>query len=166
MSKGKVRVDRKAWDAMRANIDAMGEQSVRVGVLGSKGGNAPHGDEGLTMIELAVIHEFGSPAANIPERSFIRSAFEKNRAELAEFQGKLANAVILGKIRPAQALAMLGDWGVAKVRAGITEGDGIPPPLAASTIARKGSSRPLIDTGRMNGAVAYEVDDGGEGLPE
>jgi hypothetical protein len=33
------------------------------------------------------------------------------------------------------------------------------PPNAPSTIRRKGSSNPLIDSGEMRGAVTYKVDD-------
>lgn len=33
------------------------------------------------------------------------------------------------------------------------------PPNTPSTIARKGSSNPLIDTGAMRGAVTWKLDD-------
>ncbi|MDF7681191.1 hypothetical protein PT300_11600 [Enterobacteriaceae bacterium ESL0689] len=36
---------------------------------------------------------------------------------------------------------------------------GIAPPLDPKTIARKGSSRPLIDTGNLLQSITYEVRD-------
>lgn len=146
------------WEELLANAKSgLGGKRVKVGVLASKGGNARHDDDPITIIELAAIHEFGSPAAGIPERSFIRSTIAKHRAELAAMSQKLAKALLAGKLEPDAVLKILGEWAVAKVRAEITTGDGIPPPLKPATIARKGSSRPLVDTGRLLGAIAYEI---------
>jgi hypothetical protein len=39
----------------------------------------------------------------------------------------------------------------------------IPPRLADSTVAKKGSDRPLIDTGRMLGGLSHAVEHGGIG---
>lgn len=153
-----LKVSKEVWEALGAQLKGMRGAHVKVGVLASKGGNARVEGADITKIELAAIHEFGSPAANIPERSFIRATLEIYRAELVAFQSKLAKAIVLQRITPAQALKMLGEWAVAKIRARITEGDGIPPPLKPRTIARKGSSRPLVDTTRnLLGAISYEV---------
>jgi phage gpG-like protein len=145
------------WEELLRNArGGLGGRRVKVGVLASKGGMAKHTDT-LTIIELAAIHEFGSPAAGIPERSFIRATLHKHRSELAALSQKLAGPMIRGKTSPDAVLKILGEWAVAKIRAEITTGDGIPPPLKPRTIARKGSSRPLVDTGRLLGAITYEI---------
>lgn len=149
---------RKVWEEILRNAKGgLAGKRVKVGVLSTKGGDAAHGDDLLSIIELAAIHEFGSPAASIPERSFIRATLAKHRAELVAMSAKLAQRLIAGKIDADTILKILGEWAVAKVRAEITAGDGIPPPLKPATIARKGSSRPLVDTERLLGAIAYEI---------
>lgn len=148
-----VKVNTAGLDKLKAKAIDLAKAHVKVGVLASKGGNADH--DGITMIELAAIHEYGSPAANIPERSFIRSAFEK-KTELNAFVMKLAKAIAENKLDARRALHMLGTWAAAKVKKNITERD-IPPPLKPKTIARKKSTKPLVDTGRLLNAITYEV---------
>ena len=128
---------------------------VRVGVLGSKGGNAEH-SSGITMVELAAIHEFGSPKNNIPQRSWIRSTFDDNAA-LAAFSVKIVAALLNGKIELDRALDMIGAFAATEIKKNVTQGEHIAPPLQPETIRRKKSTRPLVDTGRMINAVTWEV---------
>jgi hypothetical protein len=39
--------------------------------------------------------------------------------------------------------------------------NGIAPPNSPYTIARKGSSKPLIDTGQLRNSITYQVEIGG-----
>lgn len=136
---------------------------VQVGVLSDKGGSEPHdGDtkDPITLVELAAIHEFGAPEAGIPERSFLRSTFIDKRAQLEEFVAKLTQAVYKGRVAPQQALGLLGEWASSQVRATIKSGPHIPPPLKPATVARKGSTRPLVDTSQLANSVTYLVRDG------
>ncbi len=144
------------WDKIHsAVVKAAGVGRLRVGVLASKGGNESRG--GITMVELAAIHEFGSPDNNIPARSFIRATFLVRRVNaLATMQTKLAEKIVLGGMPARRALGILGAWAASEVKKTFTEID-IPPPLRQATIDAKGSSKPLIDTGRLLGAVTWEV---------
>jgi len=154
----KSRVDLRKWNKLRADVAKFEGAKVNVGVLASKGGNAPHdGGKGITLIELAAVHEFGSPEANVPERSFLRRTFIEQAQPFGEVCAKVAKGIVLGRFAPPQALTIIGEWGVAAVRRTITEGDGVPPPNAESTKKAKGSSRPLVDTGQLLNAVAYDV---------
>ena len=153
----RVRLDDRALRRLQKRLEASGNAHVKVGVLGSKGGNAPHDSSGISLVELAAIHEFGSPAAGIPERSFIRRTFIEKRRELEEVITKLARGVVAGKLDMRRALDILGAWASAEVKKTVTAGAHIPPPLKPATIERKGSDRPLIDTGRLIGAVTWEV---------
>lgn len=128
---------------------------VKVGVLGGAK-DARQGGE-IGNVELAMIHEFGSPKAGIPERSFIRSTFEMGKAGyVADFR-RLLVAVVEGKMTVPRALGLMGLKISSDIKKRVTSGTGIPPPNAPSTIAAKGSSRPLIDTGRLVNSVSHEV---------
>lgn len=158
-----VTVKRKAWDELLARAHGLARGFVKVGVLASKGGDELHSTKGqqtshdITLIEIAAIHEFGSPKAGIPERSFIRSTFLVRRVNaLNNMCAKLAKAVVTQGMKPERALGLLGSWAAAEVKSTITEID-IPPPLAQATIDAKGSSKPLVDTGQLKNAITYEV---------
>lgn len=61
-----------------------------------------------------------------------------------------------------QAAARVGNYGVSEVKRGIISGS--PggeafAPLSSFTIARKGSSKPLIDKGDLVGSITYQVID-------
>jgi hypothetical protein len=152
-----VKADTKILDRIRASVKKLDRAYVKVGVLGSKGGDQKHDAEsGFTMIELAAVHEFGTSDGRVPERAWIRLSFQTSEKELSAFIAPLAAAVVQDKMDIMRALGLVGQWGVAEVRRTVTQSD-IPPPLADSTIARKGSDRPLLDTGRMLQSVQYEI---------
>lgn len=159
MAKGIIFRD-KIWSKLYQMMLAQGKQDahVRVGVLASQGGGATHPGSDITMIELAAIHEFGSPAAGIPERSFIRSTFADQNKLLTVLRG-VAKSIVEGKSTIKRGLGLVGVWAAAAVKATITEGK-VEPPLEASTIAAKGSSLPLVDTGRLLGSITHEVVEG------
>lgn len=156
MSNPNVKVNTKLWDELKARAYKLDRSYVRVGVLEEKG-SVTHEGSDMTLVEIAATHEFGSSDGRVPERSFIRRTFlVRVTKELAEFQTKLARAIVTKGLDPIKALRMLGAWGVAEVKKTITSED-IPPPLAESTIARKGSSKPLVDTGLMKNSISFEV---------
>jgi phage gpG-like protein len=158
---GKVTVNDAVWRDIRERMKRTA--AVKIGVLSSKGGDQPH-DAGspLTLVELAAVHEFGSPSRNIPARSFIRRTFDLKKDAIERTIGALVRKIIHNQITYAKAFEILGAWGVAQVRVTITGGAGIPPRLKPATIARKGSSRPLVDTGRLLQSISYEVVWGGQ----
>lgn len=126
---------------------------VKIGVLGAA---VYHGDE-LTNAELAAIHEFGAPRAGVPERSFLRSTADQKRRQWIDLLTKVLEKAVEGKTTPQVALELVGQKAVADVVAHIRTGAGIPPPLKPATIAAKGSTRPLVDTGRLVQSISYAV---------
>ena len=150
------------WKRLSKAMTRPKETSVLVGVFGDEGDNERQGAE-ITNVELATIHEFG--AKYVPQRSFIRAGIDKSRGDLGKLVEKLFNGVITGKFTAEQALELLGEQGVAEVRKYVRDGDGVPPPLAASTVNRKGSSRPLVDTGQLVQSITHRVGEEGEGCP-
>lgn len=154
-----VTADLRKWDAMVKRVVALGQYRAHVGVLATKGGAQAHKDAEISLLELAAIHEYGSPAAGIPERSFIRSAFKDQEARTSFLKvcSDLAGQVLNGKTTAQKATRILGMHMVSLVKKRIMSGPGIPPPNKPMTIKRKGSSRPLVDTGQLVGAITYEV---------
>jgi phage gpG-like protein len=163
MSKNKVTVKKGGWKLLLKRVTPLSDYAAHVGILASKGGNDFHkasldaNNSKITLLELAAIHEFGSPAANIPERSFLRSAFNdpEGKKELKALYAKLAKAVVSGRMSAEKAIELLGMKMAAMVKNRIVQG--VWPPNRPTTVERKGSSTPLVDTGQLYGAITYEI---------
>lgn len=130
--------------------------SISVGVLGPPA-EAAHRDQkgqaqAITVGEVAAIHELG---LGVPERSWLRAWFEANhRTVIADIKAGMVQ-IAQGRLTPEALLEVLGQKYVGEIRKRTQAG--IDPPLAQSTIDRKGSSTPLIDTGQLWSAITYEV---------
>lgn len=108
-----------------------------------------------SLLEVAIIHEFGG--GHVPARSFIRATVDAKRGEILALQKHLATQVLKGALSPEQALGQLGAKVAAWCQARIVAG--IAPPLAASTLRRKGGkTTPLILTGQIKSSITYAVE--------
>lgn len=134
------------------------KKKVRVGIFADKGGSATYEGSDVTIAEVAAIHEYGSPRANIPQRSFLRSTVNGNKGEIAKLMKRIGKGVFKNKLTLDQGLDLLGIDLVSKVKKRITGNPPIPPPLKPETIARKGSDRPLVDTGQLVNSITYTVE--------
>ncbi len=140
-------------DTGKAKLPARASVEITVGLHASEA-NMTHG-EGLTIGDVASIHEFGAPAANVPQRSFLRSWFDERQDFITSTLRTQFTQVIAGKRTTEQAaeriaLAFEGDVKQRILR-------NIPPPLKPATIARKGSSLALVDTGQLRNAIRAKV---------
>ncbi len=140
------------WQKMRKAFKKGGA----VVLVGVQGRGATLNRDGLTNVALATIHEFGVPESKIPERSFIRATIDANQAKYFRFIQKLSGKVILGEMSEERALNLLGLLVVSDIQARIEAG--IEPDLKPATIARKGSSTPLIDSGILKNSITHEVE--------
>jgi hypothetical protein len=149
------KVDDHVWRALRARLSGLDRARVKVGIIGAQA-SEEHAETGATNAEIGAAHEFGT--ATIPERSWLRSTFrdQRKREQLRRLQARLLRDIMNGKITVEQAMGLLGAWGMGAVKATITR-DGHFAPLKPATIARKGSSKPLIDTGQIVGAITWAV---------
>ena len=133
-------------------------RSVRVGILT----DAPKDEKGsekptsMTLVEVAAIHEFGAPEAGIPQRSFLRSTVDENEARIGKLQEALGAKVLKGTLTEEQALNQVGAAVAGMVQAKIASN--IPPALAPETIARKGSSVALVNTGQLRSSITWQVE--------
>ena len=125
-----------------------------------KAKDAPHGydvgffpgaayDDGTPVVEVAFKNEFGQ--GNIPERPFFRRA------------NKVMERSLAGLVKKAAKDGMITDGTVKKIasahQGAVQESiiDLKDPPNSAQTIAMKGSSNPLVDTGLLGSSVTFEV---------
>lgn len=142
----------KGWNRIQRDAAQLSRLYVDVGIQSDAGAD----NDGEPIIDRAFSNEFGK--GRIPERSFIRSAFDEQQAKLNVLKNRLLNGVIDGKLSPERAAGLLGQQHEKDIKDKIRSIT--TPPLSKVTIARKKSSKPLIDTGQMLNSVRYVV--GGE----
>ena len=135
----------------RAKKLSEGAPFVEVGILQTEG-DADKG-AGLTLFDVAEQHEFGF---GVPERSFIRAFFDETETEARKVLAKQLTEA-LDKTGRKEALNKVGIWLVAKCQSRIRAH--IEPANSPQTIARKGSSTPLIDTGQLWTSISYRTPD-------
>ena len=131
-----------------------------------------HGETNPIEVEKAIYQEFGTRGGAsgggfggpIPERPFMRNALrdgrEMNRAQLKSEARRIVLAAVRGASAAAakrMALRRLGIKIQGDIQASIVSLT--TPPNSPVTIALKGSSKPLIDTGKMFASVAYMVEE-------
>ena len=140
----KVTVVDHGYEQLKKDVAALKGRSVKVGIMG----------EG-EVLEYAMYNEFGT--SRIPARPFMQTTFDRNEAEMNKFVDFLAQQIIDGKSNADRVLRILGETYQLKVQETIRDAKEWAVPNNPQTIKQKGSSSPLIDTGRMIGAVRYEV---------
>lgn len=143
-------------DKLRAHLNGLAEKigrgkRVDVGFLA---GAAPEPD-GTPVATIAAINEYGNPAHNQPPRPFFRQMIAEKKSGWGETFGNLMKA---SNMDSSKALNLMGEGIGGQLKQSIN--DLTQPPLAPSTIARKGSDKPLIDTGHMWNSVSHEVKGG------
>lgn len=130
---------------LRDIAKSMGGGSVEVGFL--EGATYP---DGTPVAAVAFWNEFGTPS--IPPRPFFRGMISK---ESPSWPGKMAALAKSTGYNGPKVLALMGADIEGNLKKSIN--DFTNPPLAPSTIRRKGFSKPLIDTSHMVNSTGYEV---------
>jgi hypothetical protein len=127
--------------------------TITVGVHAEEGGEAHRAanDTGapLTNADVATFHEFGT--STIPQRSFIRAWYDEDQEFIRTTLQKQMGLVVAGKLTTEVASERIALAFEGAVKKRISRG--IPPPLQPETIARKGSSRALVDTGQLRASI-------------
>ena len=142
-------------------IDDLERTHIEIGIIGE---GKKYKDKGsvITVLGVATIHEFGVDVTdkngnkvNIPERSFIRTSYDKHKEDLFEF-GKELERVLTLELPVESFFVLVGEWAVGVIQKHITE-DVKEPALADSTIKAKGSDNPLIDTEQLRDSISYQI---------
>ena len=122
-------------------------ENVKVGFLA--GATYP---DGKPVAMIAAIHNWGAPRAGIPPRPFFSNMIANKSPEWGPATGAL---LIANGYDAEKTLRMVGEAVAGQLRQSIV--DTMAPPLAESTVARKGFAKPLVETGHMLNSVDYQV---------
>lgn len=92
----------------------------------------------------------------LPERSYLRSTLNENGKKYAEIEAReLAKSLKPNGPEPEKVLNQLGLMVSSDVKKRILDGNFAP--LKRATIKRKGSTKPLTDTGAMMQSITWRV---------
>lgn len=108
--------------------------------------------DGKSVAMIAAVNEFGAPSRGQPPRPFFRNMIA---AKKGEWPRAISDLLKANEYDAERTLKISGAAIAGQLRQSIT--DLVSPPLAPSTIRRKGFDKPLIDTGHMLNSVDFEV---------
>jgi hypothetical protein len=144
-------------------MEKLKSMCVKVGVTEDVGSQTTDG--GLTVADIAYRNEvgvLGPPVSQhgggkwfIPPRPFVRGFADGKREQIAKTMERLGKSVTGGKLDAETAIRRLGEYGQSGVKSYIRNGPHTSN--ADSTIAKKKSSQPLIDTGTLRNSIRYQV---------
>ncbi len=153
-----VKVDTKVLDEIIVKVAELQGLNLTVGIHGDEG---EHEGGGLTVAQLAAIHEFG---VGVPERSFLRSGLRASRQRIAKNMALAGERVLDLSLEPKQALGLVGEDLVGEIKRRIRDRE-IAQDLADATIARKErtdvrsgfGTGALLDTGQLINSITQKV---------
>jgi len=151
--KNKVTNIDRGYKALMVRLSTAGS-AVTVGIHEGEGGQPAKGSKDTALINVAGWNEFGTD--RIPQRSFVRAWFDEKLAENRVNFRKLAMSVVRGEHNVSWLYNTLGVLFVGQIQNRIS--DGILPENAESTVLRKHSTTPLIDTGQLRSSITYQLE--------
>ena len=146
--------DNSLFIAYEKNLQQFKDSVVKAGIL-AKDGSQNH-SEGITVFQIGMIHEFGVPEKNIPRRSFIRVPIENNIKEITKLIENNHRLVSENAMSAKVALDRIGIKAQNTIKESFRNNDW--KANSKATVKRKGSSRPLIDTGQLIGSISFIVE--------
>jgi len=126
--------------------------------------NAGDYKDGPSFAVVGAVNEFGSADGRIPARPHLIPGVVDHQDEYNMLLAEGLKEVAQGNLTNRQVLEQLGELARANVQQKIVEVRS--PPNAASTVDRKGSSNPLIDTGAYRQSINYVILEEGEQVDE
>lgn len=155
MTQTKINFNLDGLDALRKGMGST--YRARVGIIGSKA--AEKHPDGISNVELGVIQMFGSITNKIPPRDFL---FMPIKMQAKEIVKKMKAPSVFAAAAAGDFMKVFGLLGafaeVAIQEAFATRGFGQWAPNKPSTIDRKGSSSPLIDTAQLRRSISSDVE--------
>lgn len=143
---------------VQKRIKELTKDKVFVGVPDGGG----RSDGKMTNAQIARVHEFGSPAQNIPARPFLTAGVTESKPEIVA-QMKQASIDMLAGKDGGKSLNKAGLIGQSAVKKYVVAGDFAP--LSPKTIKARsnarsngnGGTKPLIDTGQLLNSITYVI---------
>ena len=150
-------------------LDELESNKIEIGIFGS---------DDSTVLMIATVQEFGckidvtpkmraylhsqglhlkasTTQINIPERSFIRSGFDEQKDKYEKRAAKMLDKVLHLELPVDAFFNTLGEYITGQLQDYLT--DVRTPPNHPFTTAQKGSSNPLMSSGRMRQAIKHRV---------
>jgi len=109
-------------------------------------------EDGTPVAMIAAIQNWGAPSRGIPPRPFFTNMVRDKSDGWGPALGRIMEA---NDFDAKRSLALMGEGIAGQLRQSIIDTNS--PPLAQSTIDRKGFDKPLVDTSHMLNSVDYEV---------
>lgn len=150
---------------LTAAMKALEENQVLVGIPAEKAprtsSEAKATGAKINNAALGYIHNFGSPAQNIPARQFLEPGIKDAQDGITVRMTKAAQGALDGQ--PDVVKNNLNAVGIiASSSVKLKINSNIPPPLGASTLAarrRRGrtGTHTLVDTGQLRNSISYVI---------
>ena len=143
------------WVELVKRVKAMSKDkgnSVEIGVFEDPG-----------LVKIATENEFGDPPRpkrkwRIPERSFLRHVFDRDKKKLAALMQKGAGDIITGKAKTEKVLEYMGSLFEKNVKDFIISGYyKSSKPNHPITIKIKGNEQPLIQIGKVYSTLTHRI---------
>lgn len=131
----------------------IGKPKVYIGVPASK--NGIHKDSKINMATLLALHVYGAPTRGIPQRDPLRPPLIANAQRYTDLMAQGIKNALANGTDPNVVYEKIGIVASNDVKDYFVSGSF--KPLDQKTIDRKGSSKPLIDTGELRSSITYEV---------
>lgn len=135
-------------------LKKLSQYEVRIGFQEGENYYEDEDNQGdkVDILDVAMWNELGTETS--PSRPFMRDAIDKHEKKLKNFIASKKDE-FTKKMDHEQLLKESGLFIKDLIQEEIRKGDFVPN--APSTISKKGSSRPLIDTGQLRQSVNYVV---------
>lgn len=114
--------------------------------------NTPHYENGESIIDVAIKNNYGM---GVPRRDFMTPSSKKWKKFFSESLDIVRRDMLDNKLDSDKFLKAMGQKGSDIISKEIIALD--TPPNAPSTIAKKGSSNPLVDTGAMSRSTTWQI---------
>ncbi len=145
---------------LRKALERIKNSEVLVGIPASK---APRKKGAINNASLAFIQSKGSSLRGIPPRPFLEPSIEANKQIITPHLEAAASAVLEeSPERAERELKLAGTVAANAAKRWFTDPRNNWAPNAPATIKRKGSDKPLIDTGAMRAAITSVVRENGK----
>lgn len=156
-------------DKLLKRLASLNKKTIEVGILGSADSEilmiagVNEFGQNITVTEKmrAYLHSIGihlkkeTTQIVIPERSFIRAGFDSNKQDIQSQADKLVTKVIDMTLDESSAAKLLGEIAKGKIQEFAINLSS--PKNSDITVEIKGSSNPLVDTGKMIDSISYKV---------
>ncbi len=127
-----------------------------MGIIGDKA--AQNHGAGLTNADIGVVQMFGSITHNIPPRDFLLMPIQRNQKNIIRGMENSSVKEAIERKDYKAVFKLLGALAEGYVQKAFeSSGYGQWAPNSPTTVARKGSSKPLIDTGQLRRSITSDV---------